>query len=152
MRAAVVGEGFDLVYVVFNSLSNVTTQDGQVAVFENAAAQLRPGGAFVVEMFVPVLQRLAPGETVRTFHHEKGRRHSFDEYDVARQLLQSHHYSYGADGTYRLSSATYRYAWPAELDLMARIAGMRLRERWEWWDRTPFAAGSESHVSVWEKQ
>lgn len=151
MRSTRVADGVDLVFLAFNSLSNVTSQDGQVACFENAAAHLRPGGLFLVELFVPVLRLLPPGERFRTFHHQAGAAHSFDEYDVVTQTLYSHHYRFAPGGTYRLSSAPYRYAWPAELDLMARIAGLRLVHRWGGWERQEFTADSESHVSVWEK-
>jgi SAM-dependent methyltransferase len=140
---------FGLVYLVFNTINNLLTQDAQVACFENAAAHLSPGGCFVVEVGVPILQRLPPGEVHRVFHH--GEEHlGFDEYDVVTQRTFSHHYTF--DGTsYRRNSVPFRYAWPAELDLMARIAGMTLRERWGWWDRRPFTSDSTAHVSVWEK-
>ena len=141
---------FSLVYLVFNTITNLTTQDEQVACFENAARHLAPGGRFVVEVFVPILQKLPPGEVFHTFAHDR-ERHSFDEYDVVTQVLHSHHYRRHPDGTYTVHSAPYRYAWPAELDLMARIAGLRLVERWGDWDRSPFTATSEQHVSVWRK-
>jgi SAM-dependent methyltransferase len=141
---------FALVYLVFNTIGNLTTQDAQVACFENAAAHLRPGGCFVIEVGVPQLQRLPPGETVRAFELRPGKL-GFDEYDVAGQGLVSHHYELGPDGRTRVASVPFRYVWPAELDLMARIAGMRLRDRWAGWRHEPFAADSERHVSVWEK-
>lgn len=144
------GRTFDAAYLVFNTITNLTTQDEQVDCFQTVADHLEPGGAFVIEVFVPILQKLPPGETIRTFLRTEDR-HSFDEYDVVTQLLHSHHYFYGDDGTYELSSAPYRYVWPAELDLMARLARMRLRERWGDWHRNPFTATSEAHVSVWEK-
>jgi hypothetical protein len=140
---------FGLVYLVFNTIKNLLTQDQQVACFENAAAHLDPGGCFVVEVTVPILQRLPPGEVYRTFHH--GEEHlGFDEYDVVTQRMYSHHYTFEGS-TYRRTSVPFRYAWPAELDLMARIAGMGLRGRWGGWDRRPFTSESTSHVSVWEK-
>lgn len=141
---------FDLVYLVFNTIGNVASQDAQVATFANAAAHLRTGGCFVVETGVPGVSQVAPGERFRVFTHDD-RRLSFDEYDAVTQQMFSHHYTFHDDGTYRRNSVPFRYAWPAELDLMARLAGMRLRERWAWWDRTPFTASSDSHVSVWEK-
>jgi SAM-dependent methyltransferase len=140
---------FSLVYLVFNTIGNLTTQDEQVACFKNAAAHLEPGGCFVIETGVPQLQRLPHGESVRPF--EVSPTHlGFDEYDVARQGLISHHYSL-VDGVWELRSLPLRYVWPAELDLMARLAGMRLRERWGGWKREPFTSDSAKHVSVWEK-
>jgi SAM-dependent methyltransferase len=141
---------FTLAYLVFNTITNLTTQDEQVACFENVARHLEPGGVFVMEVFVPILQKLPAGEVFRTFVHDRVR-HSFDEYDVVTQVLYSHHYWHRPDGTYVVHSAPYRYVWPAELDLMARIAGLRLVERWGDWDRSPFTAASEQHVSVWRR-
>lgn len=139
---------FSVVYLVFNTIMNLTTQDAQVACFQNAAAHLVPGGNFVIEVLVPGLQRLPPGETVRAFH--VGATHlGFDEYDVASQRLVSHHYSV-ADGKFELHSVPFRYVWPSELDLMARLAGMTLRERWGGWKREPFTSESTRHVSVWQ--
>jgi SAM-dependent methyltransferase len=140
---------FSLVYVVANTIMNLTTQEGQVACFRNAAAHLEPGGCFVIEVLVPGLQRLPPGETFQPF--EVSPTHlGFDEYDVARQGLVSHHY-WIADGKVEVFSPPFRYVWPAELDLMAQLAGMRLRERWGGWMREPFTSDSTKHVSVWEK-
>jgi SAM-dependent methyltransferase len=144
-----VGETFGLAYLVYNTITNLTTQDEQVECFRNVAAHLDPGGCFVVEVFVPILQRLPPGEVFRVFHHSPSRL-SFDEYDVATQTLYSHHYRFEGD-TYGLNSVPFRYVWHSELDLMARLAGMRLRERWADWTRRPFTSESTSHVSVWEK-
>jgi SAM-dependent methyltransferase len=121
---------FSLVYLVFNTIMNLTTQDAQVACFRNAAAHLLAGGRFVVEVMVPQLQRLPPGET----------RVGIDEYDVVGQGLVSHH---------ERVSVPFRYVWPAELDLMARLAGLQREERWAGWRREPFTAESTSHVSVW---
>jgi SAM-dependent methyltransferase len=140
---------FSVAYLVFNTIMNLTTQDGQVACFRNVAAHLRPGGCFVVEVGVPALQRLPPGETVRPFH-VSATRLGFDEYDVASQGLVSHHYSV-VDGRFEVASVPFRYVWPSELDLMARLAGMTLRERWGGWKREPFTSDSTAHVSVWEK-
>jgi SAM-dependent methyltransferase len=141
---------FQLVYLVFNTITNLTTQDEQVACFRNAAAHLEPGGCFVIEVFVPELRRVPPGERVRPF--DVRRNHlAFDEYtDFAGQILYSHHY-WIHGGEVQTFSAPYRYVWPAELDLMARLAGMNLRERWAGWTREPFTDESTSHVSVWEK-
>jgi SAM-dependent methyltransferase len=140
---------FSVAYLVFNTIMNLTTQDGQVACFRNVAAHLEPGGCFVVEVGVPELQRLPPGETVRAF--EVGpTRLGFDEYDVATQGLVSHHYA-AVDGRLEVVSMPFRYVWPSELDLMARLAGMTLRGRWSGWRREPFTSDSRKHVSVWEK-
>jgi SAM-dependent methyltransferase len=139
-----------LAYLVFNTIMNLTTQDAQVACFENVAAHLEPGGCFVVEVGVPNLQRLPAGETYRPFT-VTATRLGFDENDVATQGLISHHYRV-ADGKLELRSIPFRYVWPAELDLMARIAGMTLRERWADWTRVPFTAESRKHVSVWQKR
>jgi SAM-dependent methyltransferase len=136
---------FSLVYLVFNTIENLTTQDAQVACFENAAAHLEPGGVFLIEVEIPQLRRLPPGERFVPFH--VGENHvGIDEFDVATQGLVSHHVS--ARGK---SSMPFRYVWPSELDLMARIAGLRLRERWEDFDRSPFTNESRKHVSIWEK-
>jgi SAM-dependent methyltransferase len=140
---------FRLAYLVYNTITNLTTQDEQVRCFHNVAAHLEPGGCFAIEVFVPSLQRLPPGETVRAFHLSPTRL-GFDEYDIARQILYSHHYWVVGDRL-EIFSAPYRYVWPSELDLMARLAGMALRERWSDWNREPFTSDSTTHVSVWEK-
>jgi SAM-dependent methyltransferase len=140
---------FSLVYLVFNTIMNLTTQDEQVACFQNAARHLEPGGRFVIEVGVPELQRLPPGETVRAFEITPTHL-GFDEFEIATQGLVSHHYSI-RDGKATVHSIPFRYVWPAELDLMARLAGMRLRERWGGWRREPFTAECSMHVSVWEK-
>jgi SAM-dependent methyltransferase len=140
---------FRLVYLVFNTIMNLTTQAEQVACFRNAAAHLEPGGRFVVEVMIPDLQRLPAGETVRPFTVSPTRL-GFDEYDVANQALVSHHYR--IEGTSAVALSTpFRYVWPAELDLMAQLAGLALRERCDDWDRTPFTSDSRRHVSVWDK-
>jgi SAM-dependent methyltransferase len=140
---------FSVAYLVFNTIMNLTTQEGQIACFQNVAAHLEPGGCFVIEVMVPALQRLPPGETVRAFN-VSATRLGFDEYDVASQGLISHHYSV-VDGKLEVFSPPFRYVWPSELDLMARLAGMTLRERWSGWKREPFTSDSVKHVSVWEK-
>jgi hypothetical protein len=142
------GGPFRLAYLVYNTIENLTTQDEQVACFRNVAAHLEPGGCFVIEVAVPALRRLPPGETVRPFTVSPTRL-GFDEYDVANQGLVSHHYVV-EDGKLEVFAAPFRYVWPAELDLMARLAGMTLRERWSDWDRAPFTSDSTKHVSVWE--
>jgi SAM-dependent methyltransferase len=147
MSTTRVDDAFSLVYVVFNSIFNLRTQERQVACFENAAAHLEPGGCFVVEIMVPELQRLPRGDTFLLFDASPDHV-GFDEYDLVTQALTSHHYD-PERGTY--STFPGRYIWPAELDLMARLAGMELRERWADWDRSPFTAESKKHVSVWEK-
>ena len=130
-------------------IMNLTTQAAQVACFSNVAAHLEPGGCFVIEVGVPDLRRLPPGETVRAFHVGETT-WGFDEYDVARQGLISHHFEI-VGGSAERNSIPFRYAWPSELDLMALLAGMRLRERWSDWTREPFTSDSRKHVSVWEK-
>ncbi len=140
---------FSVAYLVFNTISNLTTQAAQVACFRNVAAHLEPGGCFVIEVGVPELQRLPPGETIRAFHVSETR-WGLDEYDVAAQGLTSHHFEL-VDGRLERLSVPFRYTWPSELDLMAQLAGMRLRERWSGWKREPFTSESRKHVSVWEK-
>jgi SAM-dependent methyltransferase len=139
---------FSVAYLVFNTIFNLTTQAAQVACFRNVAAQLAPGGCFVIEVEVPGLRRLPPGETIRAFHLGETR-WGIDEYDVARQGLTSHHFEI-VDGRLERLSVPFRYAWPSELDLMAQLAGMSLRERWGGWQHEPFTSESRKHVSVWE--
>ena len=131
---------FSVAYVVFNTIENLTTQEAQIACFRNVAAHLEPGGCFAIEVEVPGVQWLAPGETMRVFHSSET--HSgIDEYDIANQGLTSHHFTL-VDGTYELRSVPFRYVWPAELDLMAEHVGMTLRERWSGWNREPFTSDS----------
>lgn len=144
---------FSLVYLVFNTIDNVTTQDGQVDVFRNAAAHLRPGGLFLVEVVIPGLRRMPPGQDTVPFTvapDDGGGYVGFDRYDVATQLYTSNHVTVTPDGG-RFHVVPFRYAWPAEMDLMARIAGLRLKHRWADWDRAPFEHESTKQVSVWEK-
>jgi SAM-dependent methyltransferase len=143
-----VGGTFRLAYLVRNTIMNLTTQDGQVACFRNVAAHLEPGGCFVIEVMVPGLQRLPPGETFQAFTVTPTHL-GLDEYEVATQGLVSHHY-WVDDGRVETRSVPFRYVWPSELDLMARLAGMTLRERWSDWTRAPFTSDSREHVSVWE--
>jgi SAM-dependent methyltransferase len=144
-----VDETFDLVYLVRNTITNLTTQDEQVECFRNAAAHLRPGGCFVIENYIPELQRLPPGENNFVFAATPTHV-GFEEYDIAAQVAVSHHY-WVVDGELRTFSSPHRYLWPSELDLMARLAGMTLRHRWSNWNRAPFTGESRSHVSVWQK-
>ena len=139
---------FSLAYLVFNTINNLTTQAGQVACFRNVAAHLEPGGCFVIEVGVPDLRRLPPGETMHVFDASEGH-WGIDEYDLVNQGLVSHHFSV-VDGAIERVSMPFRYVWPSELDLMAELAGMRLRERWSGWKREPFTGESRKHVSVWE--
>jgi SAM-dependent methyltransferase len=140
---------FALAYLVFNTIMNLTSLAEQVACFQNVAAHLEDGGRFVIEVGIPQLRRLPPGDTVRAF--EVSETHlGFDEYDVASQRLVSHHYSM-IDGRWEAHSIPFRYVWPSELDLMARLAGLTLRERWASWRREPFTSDSDQHISVWEK-
>jgi len=141
---------FRLVYLVFNTITNLVTQDEQVACFRNAADHLETGGCFVIEVFVPQLRRVPPGERLRPV--DVSERHlGFDEYaDFAGQILRSHHTWIGERGA-RSFVSTHRWVWPSELDLMARLAGLRLRERWAGWRREPFTDESPAHVSVWER-
>ena len=129
---------------------NLTTQDAQVECFGNVARHLEPGGCFVIEVIIPELQRLPPGETVRAFTVTP-RHLGFDEYDIAAQGVISHHY-WVDGGELETFSAPFRYVWPSELDLMARLAGMTLRERWSDWNRDPFTSDSMSHISVWQNR
>ncbi|HEV8459415.1 MAG TPA: class I SAM-dependent methyltransferase [Gaiellaceae bacterium] len=141
---------FSLVYLVFNTISNLTTQDAQVACFENAAAHLRPGGTFVIENGVPDLQLLPRGQTVVPFNVSPTHL-GFDVYDVVTQRFSSQHFLIEPDGRVTVNPVEFRYAWPAELDLMARIAGLRLRDRYANWQREAFNEMSRSHVSIYEK-
>lgn len=146
---------FSLVFLVFNTISNVTTQDGQVAVFANAAAHLQPGGRFLIEVGLPSLRRLPPGQDAVPFtvsvDPAGGGYVGFDQYDVVTQQFTSTHVTVTADGRGQFRQIPFRYAWPAELDLMARLAGLRLEHRWSDWDRSPLTADSTKHVSVWVK-
>ncbi|KST66373.1 class I SAM-dependent methyltransferase [Mastigocoleus testarum] len=143
------GESFSLVYLIFNTIMNLTTQDEQVRCFQNAASHLKPGGSFVLEVMVPALQSLPHGETNRVF--DLCERHwGVDTYDVVSQSLTSHHLRIH-NQKMELSSIHFRYVWPSELDLMARIANLKLRARWGGWKKEPFTNTSRYHVSVWEK-
>jgi hypothetical protein len=149
MTTTTVEGRFSLVYLVFNTIMNLTTQAAQVACFRNAAAHLEPGGRFVIEVGIPDLRRLPPGERFVVFDASTAH-WGIDEYDVANQGLVSHHFDVGANGI-ALASVPFRYVWPSELDLMAGMAGLELRDRWAGWSRDPFTSESRSHVSVWQK-
>ena len=140
---------FRVAYLVFNTIMNLTSQSAQVACFRNVAEHLEPGGRFVIEVGVPDLQRLPPGERFVVFDGSETH-WGIDEYDITNQGLISHHFQVVDDGVEK-SSGPFRYVWPAQLDLMAELAGMRLRERWAGWQREPFTSDSRQHVSVWEK-
>ncbi len=148
--ATTTGRGrFSVAYLVFNTIMNLTTQEAQVACFRNVAAQLEPGGCFVIEVMVPELRKLPPGQNVVPFDVSP-QRWAFDVYDTATQAMSSNYVTVsGGQGEYR--SIPFRYVWPAELDLMAQLAGLRLRERWGGWAREPFTSDSQQHVSIWEK-
>ncbi|GAB1822811.1 class I SAM-dependent DNA methyltransferase [Herbidospora sp. RD11066] len=141
---------FALVYLVYNTIMNLTTQDAQVDCFRNAAAHLPPGGAFVVEVGVPVLRLLPPGQTAIPFRVAADGI-AYDVYDVATQAMSSNYVEATGEGEATFRSIPFRYVWPSELDLMARLAGMRLEHRWADWAKTPFTAESTQHVSVWRK-
>jgi SAM-dependent methyltransferase len=141
---------FSLVYLVWNSLSNLRTQAEQVECFRNAARHLTVGGRFVIELFVPDLRRLPPGQVAVPF--EVSETHTgFDTFDVVTQELQSHHYWRHPNGAIRYVVGGFRYIWPAECDLMAQLAGMELESRAQDWHGAPFTSASQSHVSVWRK-
>ncbi|XQE79766.1 class I SAM-dependent DNA methyltransferase [Streptomyces microflavus] len=151
MATTVVPGGFALVYLVYNTISNLLTQDEQVDCFRNAARHLEPGGRFVIELLMPPLRFLPPGRTAVPF--DVSERHlGFDTVDLVEQMLVSHHFTRdGDDGRYRRANSRHRYAWPTELDLMARIAGLELERRVADWDGTPFTQDSAKHISVWRK-
>ncbi|WP_448317064.1 class I SAM-dependent DNA methyltransferase [Streptomyces sp. CO7] len=150
MATTVVPGSFTLVYLVYNTISNLLTQDEQVECFRNAARHLAPGGRFVIELGVLPLRRMPPGQTAVPF--DVSERHlGFDTIDMTDQLLVSHHFVLEEDGRYRRGNSRHRYASPAELDLMARIAGLQLERRVADWDGSPFTNDSEKHVSVWRK-
>jgi len=150
MATARVPGQFALVYLVFNTIGNLRTQHEQVECFRNAARHLAPGGRFVVEVGVPALRLLPPGQVAVPF--DVSDQHvGFDTYDVVTQQATSHHYSREADGSFRRGAHHFRYVWPAECDLMAQLAGLELEERVADWHGNPFTAQSPSHVSVWRK-
>ncbi len=144
-----VAGAFSLVYLVYNTIGNLTSQEEQIACFRNAAAHLEPGGRFVIELGVPDLRGFPPGATAQPF--EVSSTHlGFDTIDTATQQGVSHHYFIDGDRVTAFD-CPYRYAWPSELDLMARLAELTLRGRWADWNRSPFTAESRKHISVWER-
>ncbi|MFM8896051.1 MAG: class I SAM-dependent DNA methyltransferase [Actinomycetales bacterium] len=150
MATTVVEGEFNLVFLPWNSISNLRTQAEQVECFRNAARHLRQGGKFVIELTVPPLRMLTPGQVAVPF--EVSEVHTgFDTFDVVTQGCTSHHYTRAADGSIRYDVGHFRYIWPAECDLMAQLAGMTLVERYGDWDASPFTADSAKHVSVWQK-
>ncbi len=141
---------FDLILLVFNTLFALTTQQAQVRCFQNAAHHLGPDGVFVIEAFVPDLSRFDGGQTVRASRVQTDRIGlEVSKHDAVSQTVESQHVMITEGGT-RLRPVYIRYSWPSELDLMARLAGLRLRERWGGWDRSPFTTTSTSHVSIYE--
>ncbi len=150
MSTATVGGEFALVYLVFNTISNLRTQAEQVQCFRNAARHLIPGGRFVIELWVPPIRRLAPGQHTVAMDIRDGHA-CFDTYDLVTQSCISHHYDRDPDGTVRYGSGNFRYIWPAECDLMAQIAGLEFEARFADWRRNTFTSESGSHVSVWRK-
>jgi len=140
---------FTLAYLVFNTINNLTTQDAQLACFRNAARHLSPGGCFVIETAVPPLRLLPPGQDIQGYRASPRRIVSYS-FDHATQNYSGHYVEF-RDGTGEYRTVPFRYVWPSELDLMAQIAGLRLRERWAGWNREPFTTDSRSHVSVWSK-
>jgi SAM-dependent methyltransferase len=141
---------FSVAYLVFNTIMNLTTQAAQVACFRNVAAHLEPGGCFVIEVGIPDLRRLPPGQTVVPFQ-VSSTKWAFDVYDVATQAMSSN-YVEVVNGRGDYTSIPFRYVWPAELDLMAQLAGLQLRDRWAGWGRESFTSESRQHVSIWEKR
>jgi SAM-dependent methyltransferase len=149
MATATTGKTYDCVYLVFNTIMNLTTQSAQVDCFRNAAKHLKPGGMFLIETMIPQLRRLPPGQSAVPFEVSECKL-GIDTYDVLNQGLVSHHWQMTEKGPQRYS-VPFRYVWPAELDLMAEIAGLRLKHRWRNWNREPLTENDEKHVSVWEK-
>jgi Methyltransferase domain len=143
------GEAFAVAYLIRNTITNVVTQQEQVATFLNVASQLRPGGYFVIENYVPELRRLPPGETAHLFA-ATARHVAYEDYDYAAQIAVSHHF-WAIGGELRTFSSPHRYVWPSELDLMARLAELRFEQRWSDWNRNEFTSDSRSHISVWQK-
>jgi len=150
MATTTVPGEFALVYLVWNSISNLRTQAEQVECFRNAARHLSPGGRFVIELWVPPIRRMPPGQSAVPMTTDEGHL-VFDTYDLVTQQCTSHHYRHQPDGSTSYGAGHFRYIWPSECDLMAQLAGLELEERYAGWDRSPFTSESESHVSVWRK-
>jgi len=141
---------FTLVYLVYNTISNLLTQSEQVACFRNAARHLMPGGCFVIELWVPELRKLPPGQHATVWHCDPGYI-GLDTYDVLLQRVVSHHFTFGGGHEAQLFRSPHRYIWPAELDLMAQLAGFELESRHADWAGAEFTADSRSHVSVYRR-
>ncbi|MFD0312918.1 class I SAM-dependent DNA methyltransferase [Streptomyces flavalbus] len=139
---------YTLVYLVYNTISNLLTQEEQVRCFRNAARHLTPGGRFVIELWVPELRKLPPGQTATVWNSEPGYI-GLDTYDVLHQHVVSHHFHFDETEQARLFRSPHRYIWPAELDLMAQLAGFELESRHADWSGAEFTAESRSHVSVY---
>ncbi|GAA1370120.1 class I SAM-dependent DNA methyltransferase [Catellatospora chokoriensis] len=150
MATATVPGEFSLVYVAWNSIGNLRTQDEQVRCFQNAARHLAPGGRFVIELWVPGIRRFPPGQSAVPFA-VTDQHVGFDTYDMVTQQGTSHHYRRLDDGSARYGCSNFRYIWPAECDLMARLAGLVFEQRVADWAQAPFTSDSESHISVWRK-
>ncbi len=149
MASAKIPEKFQLVYLVYNTITNLITQDEQVECFKNAASHLQAGGFFVIEDQVPTIRNLPEGTTTSAF--DVSREHiGIDTFDILNQTVVSHHYWIDADRV-EIFDSTHRYAWPSEYDLMAKIAGLELFGRWGGWDKSEFTSASKSHISVWKK-
>ncbi|WP_413755473.1 class I SAM-dependent methyltransferase [Streptomyces sp. MMBL 11-3] len=148
MAAATAPGTYGLVYLVYNTLSNLLTQDEQVACFRNAARHLGPGGRFVIELWVPELRKLPPGQDATVWRTDDGYI-GLDTYDVLHQRVVSHHFEFDDSERAQLFRSPHRYVWPAELDLMAQLAGFRLESRHADWEGAAFTAASRSHVSVY---
>ncbi|WP_329560829.1 class I SAM-dependent DNA methyltransferase [Kitasatospora sp. NBC_01266] len=141
---------FSLAYLVFNTIMNLTSQEAQVACFRNVAAHLEPGGCFAIEVMVPELRKIPAGQNIVPFHTSPTG-WAYTVYDTVTQDATCHYVEVTEDGVGSARSVPFRYVWPAELDLMAQLAGLRLRDRWDGWTREPFTEDSAQHVSVWEK-
>ena len=148
MASATAPGSYTLVYLVYNTISNLLSQAEQVACFHNAFRHLTPGGRFVIELWVPELRKLPPGQQATVWRCEDGYI-GLDSYDTLRQQVVSHHFRFDESGRARLTRSVHRYVWPAELDLMAQLAGFQLESRYADWTGAEFTAESRSHVSVY---
>jgi SAM-dependent methyltransferase len=149
MATTRVDGAFSVAYLVYNTINNLTSQEAQVACFRNVAEHLSPGGCFVIETNIPHLRYLPPGQDILAYRAGPERITSYS-FNHATQQYRGHYVEF-TDGTGEYRTIPFRYVWPSELDLMAQLAGLRLRDRWADWDREPFTTDSHSHVSVWQK-